>query len=194
MAAVMVILAACSATDATAPSPAAPEGSASVIGAVSGVLGGVEKTVEGTAKGTLQMVTAVAWNIHLTTDQTVRARIGREGGTITVASTGLTLIIPPGAVQKPTNFSVTAIAGKGVAYEFEPHGTTFAKPLIFRQQVSLIALPWGKSPIGGYFESRDFLNPLTGQATIQESIPARVKNGVVEFLIEHFSGYLVSSA
>lgn len=183
MAAMMILVSACSATDATAPAPATPEASASLEAAVTGVLRTVEKTV-----------TAVSWSNVLRSDQTVRATIGKGGGTITIPSTGFTLIVPAGAVSKPTDFSVTAVAGKGVAYEFEPHGTTFARPLTFRQDLRLTAFPWGSKPLGGYFEARTLLDPLTGQATVKEQIKAQVKGSFVEFLINHFSGYLVSCA
>src|SRR4051794_36184215 len=47
--------------------------------------------------------------------------IDSRGGTISLPEAGLTLIVPAGAVANATAFSVTAIEGSSVAYEFEPH-------------------------------------------------------------------------
>src|SRR5947209_8334288 len=74
-------------------------------------------------------------NTPLATDITAGATIGSAGGTITVPGTGLTLVVPRGAVSVPTAFLVTAKAGKLVAYDFEPHGTRFPVALQFQQDL-----------------------------------------------------------
>ena len=79
--------------------------------------------------GLLLPVRGVTRAVPLKNDITVKAVIGSKGGTLTIPDAGLTLVVPAGAVKSNTTFTATAIAGRLVAYEFEPHGTTFAVPL-----------------------------------------------------------------
>jgi len=44
--------------------------------------------------------------------------------------------VPAGAVLTPTRFRVALVGGLYVACNFEPHGTTFAVPLILWQVLS----------------------------------------------------------
>ncbi|MEO6446720.1 MAG: hypothetical protein ABIZ91_13255 [Gemmatimonadaceae bacterium] len=133
-------------------------------------------------------------------DVTVSASIGAAGGTLKISSAGLTLVIPPGAVTETVNFSVTALAGPAVAYEFAPHGMTFLKPLEFRQK--LRDTNWSAAALGGgYFKERGQVNNdgLTAvlnenlEATIKDEADVEVDGKYVTFGIWHFSGYLVSS-
>ena len=140
----------------------------------------------------------------LANDVVVSAVIGRKGGKIRVRQTGLVLTVPRGAVSAPTTFQVTALAGSIVAYEFEPHGTTFAAPLTFSQDFKDLDLKsrLGLSPRSGpqvsYFQSSAQLQQDAGTALVTEQLPAVVVTDVhgrhVEGNIYHFSGYLVSSA
>lgn len=127
-------------------------------------------------------------------DVVVGQVIGAAGGTISMPSHGLTLIVPPGAVDGPTHFQVKALAGRAVAYEFEPHGTRFKVPLVFRQSVVHTSVGWGQVVRGAYFSSAAQIDQNSGRAMVSEVLPANVKAGSIEFLIWHFSGYLVSCA
>src|SRR5688500_13814830 len=102
----------------SADSPTAPKfQSDPSAGLVTDLLGGLVK------KNVLERKTA------LTKDITVSATIGDKGGTLSIPAAGLTVTIPAGAVKAQTKFSVTAIKGTMVAYEFGPDGITFAKSL-----------------------------------------------------------------
>lgn len=72
----------------------------------------------------------------LASDVVVTKTIGVLGGTIVLPSAGLTLVVPPLAVGKPTNFKITARKGSYLAYDMEPHGTRFLVPLIATQNIS----------------------------------------------------------
>lgn len=68
----------------------------------------------------------------------VTKAIGPDGGTISSSDNRVQLVIPAGALAKPTEISIQPITnqaphGLGLAYRFLPDGTTFAKPasLIF---------------------------------------------------------------
>ena len=143
-------------------------------------------------------VRGVTRAVPLAQDISVSAVIGAKGGTITIPDAGLTLVVPPNAVSKNTTFTATAIAGRLVAYEFEPHGTTFAVPLQFSQDLkktSLLGALTGPLLMdGAYFTSRDKLNTTLGVALVSEKLDAvtDLLNFRVGFPINHFSGYLVS--
>ena len=82
-----------------------------------------------------------------------------------------------------------------IAYDFQPHGTKFLKPLTFRQDLS--GTTWGTSLIkvlnGGYFKSTSQLDQARGVALLDELLPAVTLDRRVSFSINHFSGYMVSS-
>jgi hypothetical protein len=137
--------------------------------------------------------------IPLAQDMTVSAVIGPEGGVLRLREAGLRLIVPKGAVSAPTTFAATAVAGSMVAYEFEPHGTTFAVPLILQQTLANESSdnvdPNSFHFEAGHFLSRDDLEPTSGTGTINEALPTLidVKKGRIKFSVKHFSGYLLAS-
>ena len=142
-------------------------------------------------------VRGVTRNVALQKDISVSAVIGKAGGTITIPDAGLTLVVPPGAVTSNTKFTATALSGRLVAYEFEPHGTKFAVPLKFSQdlkKVTLLAALTSPLMDGAYFTDESKLNQTLGLAAVTELLPATVDllQGRVSFPIKHFSGYLVS--
>ena len=64
----------------------------------------------------------------------VHATIGAEGGTLAFADGSISLTVPRGAVDAPTDFAIeeitrTAPHGDGRAYRLSPHGRTFAEPV-----------------------------------------------------------------
>ncbi|HEX9562782.1 MAG TPA: hypothetical protein VF981_02380 [Gemmatimonadaceae bacterium] len=135
-------------------------------------------------------------DVSLRSDVTVRALIGSGGGRISLPGQGFTLIVPRGAVRNDTRFSVTAVAGTMVAYEFEPHGTTFRVPLVAIQDLNDTSyrLRLLSSLTAGYFESRTQLFNLDGTVILNELIPGILSplTGRFSWPIEHFSGYIVA--
>lgn len=133
--------------------------------------------------------------VALKQDLTVARIIGSEGGTIKFPAAGLTLTVPAGAVSRNTRFSITALKGKAVAYEFQPHGTVFARSLIARQSLLGTQLPVGGEVLqAGYFPNRTLVDPTGTSALVSEFIPGSVDSQLVAFRwnIDHFSGYIVA--
>lgn len=134
----------------------------------------------------------------LTQDITVSAHITSKGGTIAIPQAGLTLIVPKGAVSKKgLTITVTALAGSATAYEFEPHGSTFAKPLTVVQSLDVTKLGGLKFDFnytlrGGYFKDVSQIDLKTGKGTVDEVFPVVLQLGKASFDITHFSGYMVS--
>lgn len=173
-----IFLVAGCAGDATAPGTATPPEPSS---ALAGLL-----PVRGVTRST-----------PLATDISVSAVIGQQGGTITIPEAGLTLVVPPNAVSSDVKFTATALAGRAVAYDFQPHGTKFAVPLSFEQDLRKTSLlTTSTAPVldGAYFADKAQINRQTGLGLVNEIVPATVdlQRFRVGFPIDHFSGYLVS--
>jgi hypothetical protein len=123
--------------------------------------------------------------------------IGKGGGKLEIKEAGLRVDIPSGAIaQNSLTITVTALAGSAVAYDFQPHGTVFLKPLDFEQNLdntSWERLKYKGLAIGGYFETVSQLSVLSGLALLDELYPVMLDGGKASFDIRHFSGYMVSS-
>jgi hypothetical protein len=145
---------------------------------------------------TVQVVTR---NTPLSQSVSTSATIGAFGGSLTVPGTGLHVVVPPFAVTSPTLFTVTAVAGSQVAYEFEPHGIHFLVPLVATQSlVGTSAYSSGLLPntiVAGYFASVSDLDPQNGTALVSELLSTSLSllNHSATFSIFHFSGYLVAT-
>ena len=89
---------------------------------------------------------------------------------------------------------MTARAGTLVAYDFAPHGITFAKPLVFSQQLrgtnaTLLSAPF----LGlGYYKDASLLTKTGG--LVSELLGGAVNTLTWTFTstIPHFSGYIVT--
>ena len=119
------------------------------------------------------------------------AYIGPLGGTITVPGTGLSVVVPALALSSRQLITVTALAGRDVAYEFAPHGLKFAVPLVATQNLSATDAGTGlidpKLLFVGYFPS------ATQDNLVSELLNVGISAGTAVFPIWHFSGYIVAS-
>jgi hypothetical protein len=125
---------------------------------------------------------------------TVSKSIGAEGGTLTIPQAGVTVVVPKGALAQATTITMTARAGSLVAYDFAPHGITFAKPLAFSQQLkgtnaSLLTAPFLQL---GYYSDASLLTK-TG-ALVSQLLGGTLNTLTWTFTapIPHFSGYSVT--
>ena len=121
---------------------------------------------------TSSKVYGALWKTPLTSDLHATASIGVLGGVLTLPATGLTVVVPPGAVLKQTTFGVTALKGRMVAYDFQPAGTRFIVPLIVTQSSAPVNMNAPLVGLGlmrpGYFRSATDLDQTNGQATVAE--------------------------
>ncbi|MCC6772795.1 MAG: hypothetical protein IT360_16520 [Gemmatimonadaceae bacterium] len=184
--AVAVLFAACSA-DPTAhvTSPTAP--AASVVAQ--------PLTAGPSLLGALTTLQPIQRRLPLPRDLRVEATIGPEGGTIGLPAAGFSVTVPRGAVTVDTRFSVTALRGAHVAYEFEPHGTVFLRPLDAAQDLRVTRQPLMRATLkAGYFADRAQLGASSLGALVSELIPGRVdpRRSWFHWNIEHFSGYIVA--
>jgi ZU5 domain len=133
---------------------------------------------------------------ELAKDLTVSEVIGSRGGTIEIPEAGFQLVVPKNAVKQDTRFQVTAIRGKLVAYEFEPHGTTFRVSLSARQSLSGTNATLLNSMFlrGAYFPDRSLLDVQKATAEVSELIGGLFTplTKTFAFPIDHFSGYVIA--
>lgn len=136
-------------------------------------------------------------NAPLQQDVVAQASIGAAGGTIRIPQAGFTITFPAGAVQgAPVPIRVTALAGRSVAYRFEPHGLVFAREPVITQELGLteaLGQLLSLGQLGGaYF--LDESNLANGTVPVLETRPAQLDllRMRTSFSIQHFSGYAVS--
>lgn len=142
--------------------------------------------------GTLTSVKTLGRMIPLGQSVTATARIGPNGGTLTLSSVGLTLVVPRGAVDSVTTFKVTALPGNAIAYEFAPHGVTFKVPLQLQQSLGRSTWLPGLPLRGGYFKNAGQVNTNLRQAQVDELLPATQSGATAILQLKHFSGYLIA--
>ena len=180
----MALFAACSSDSAGLPSaPSATFSNAPVKSPLSATTAALTLT-----KGA-QRTSALPSNL------TVTQAIGVDGGTLSIPQAGVTITVPAGALAATTLISMTARGGAIIAYDFAPHGTTFAKPVVFTQtlagtNVSAAAL----APLLtlGYYADPSFLTTLGGSVSEFISGSSNPANGSFTASISHFSGYMVA--
>ena len=129
--------------------------------------------------------------------------ISSNGGKILVPEADFELEVPSGAFDgNAITFTVTAYAGSTIAYDFQPHGIVFRKPLKATQRLDHTnwgsqKLPNGYFPslTGAYFSDTAKFNLITGWGIVDEFESTQLSDGgrTVIWDIPHFSGYIVAS-
>jgi hypothetical protein len=167
-------------------SPAAPR-------AVTPAPDAPSQSLLGTLLGAPKTVSPIQRKTPLTAPISVSKKIGVLGGTITVPAAGLTIVVPPLAVASNTEFTVTALAGSAVAYDFGPHGK-FNLPLVMTQDLRNTNARTGGTidPLSlqlGYFPDANNITSVTELLTVAISLPTQTAVATVW----HFSGYIWAS-
>jgi hypothetical protein len=144
--------------------------------------------------GSLLSINGLQRTTPLAAPITVSKTIGGDGGTLSIPEAGVSVTVPRGALIAPTVITMTARAGTLVAYDFAPHGITFAKPLAFTQQLrgtnaTLLTAPFIRL---GYYTDANLLTATGG--LVSELLGGTVNTLTWSFNagIPHFSGYVVS--
>jgi hypothetical protein len=151
-------------------------------------------TVTGLVNKTLSLVAGVQRKTPLAAPITVRQTIGSAGGTLSIPAAGVTVTVPVGALTAPTVITMTARAGYLVAYDFEPHGITFRKPLVFTQKLSgttasLLSVPLMKL---AYYSDPNLLTALGGLVSELLGGNVNLLSWTFTSTIPHFSGYMLA--
>jgi hypothetical protein len=132
-------------------------------------------------------------------DLVASALIGSRGGRIEIKEAGLRIEFGRGALAEPTLITVTALAGRDVAYEFGPHGLQFDGEVRIEQKLDKTTAHHNDALLqeleAGYFVRGAYNERPRGTALVHELIPVDVDVSKDEaaFTVEHFSGYLLAS-
>jgi hypothetical protein len=136
-------------------------------------------------------------------DVAMSATISPDGGVLAFPEAGLFLLFPPGAVSQTTVVTATAFKGSRVAYDFQPHGLTFATPIYIAQVLmdtelnTPRAMKKQQSVWAGYLSNgaEDLLPD--GSANFAEVFDAFFHGSgserLVVFSTTHFSGYCIAT-
>lgn len=176
----LVLFVACATDSPSAPRVAPTQApSASLLGSLTGTLT--------SAKGA-QRATPLASSIS------VSQTVGSLGGTLSIPQAGVTVVVPAGALAAPTLLTMTARSGSLIAYDFAPHGITFAQPLVLTQNLSGTNVSVLTAPLLqlGYYSDPSLLTAVGG--TVSELIGGTVNLLSWTFTspIKHFSGYMIA--
>jgi hypothetical protein len=126
--------------------------------------------------------------------------IGPLGGTITLPTTGLSILFPAGALSAPLTITVTS-DDSYVAYKMEPTGTRFDKDVIVTQLLSFTEV--GGAPLDTHLFAAyiaDDRASLSGNVPILEIEPSHTVFSALTglpvaqvWVIKHFSRYMLAS-
>jgi hypothetical protein len=188
LAAVAIVATACA--DGTPTSPTTAPAHAALVAPASPSLA---------RSGTIGSAVGLTRSAALDRDVTYSFVVTRAGRSVTVPGTGLRISVPAKAIAgKPLTITVTAYAGRTLAYDFEPHGTVFARPLVLTQDLRTTELAGRRSMPSveaAYFASPSQLDLAANSVAVDEFLPvdADVRGGHLRFSVQHFSGYMLSS-
>jgi len=136
----------------------------------------------------------------LDSDISVSAVIGPNGGSIKINQAGGKIDIPAGALSDTVTITMTALAGPNVAYEFQPHGITFAQPVKIQQDLKFTLASVYPQLLdlahGAYYDrALDSTFVDAGKTLMQvkehELGYPDINASQIKFYVGHFSGYVV---
>jgi hypothetical protein len=172
------------------------------------LIGGVVKLLTETVQGVLDPngipVAPVKWApTHTNEVHSVSGTIGYWGGSLTIPESDFTITFPIGALSRATSITIVSDASGFVSYDMQPHGLTFAKPVIVTQRLrntEANSVPSGAKLFGAYFEDEALLTGivkgLLNAVEIVTSVTFSRPDGQAEYQIwqlKHFSRYMLAS-
>jgi hypothetical protein len=151
-------------------------------------------------RGGSSRVSAVRWASNRgDRDLSTSGWIGRNGGTLSIPDADFTIVFPAGALNKNTFITIEA-SDDYVGYEMQPHGLTFAKPVIAFQGlgqakksdgVFCAYLPPGATlGADGSANALEIENSVTNYGV---QIAGRARAIVQVWTLNHFSRYILAS-
>ena len=142
-------------------------------------------------------------NVFLADDQSVSATISPDGGFLVLPEAGLLMLFPRGAVAQPTLITATALKGRGIVYDFQPHGLSFLRPIYVAQLLIDTEVNAPRSvkrtlPLwGGYLVNGSNDIAADGSAGFTEVFPVffqgKGSDRLAVFTTRHFSQYAMAS-
>lgn len=172
-----------------------------VIGTVTTLLGSVLKVIGFVYDPNGIPVNAVSWTAgHVNEVRSVSATIGYNGGTLTIPGSDFTITFPKGALSSYTPIKIVSDGNGYVSYDMQPHGITFAVPVIVTQRLNNTSV-YGTSKawnaFGAYFpQDPSLLDGILKALEIETTTIFAGPSGQPEvetWQLRHFSRYMLSS-
>jgi hypothetical protein len=173
-----------------------------LLGIVTDLLGSVLKIIVGVVDPNGIEVHAVKWDgNHDNMVRSVSGTIGADGGTLAIPGSDFTITFPRGALSARTAITIVSDASGYVSYDMQPHGITFATPVIVTQRLKNTSV-YGTSDawnaVGAYFpkDPRKLSGTLKALETTTTTIYAAPKGHQPEvetWKLNHFSRYMLAS-
>jgi hypothetical protein len=173
-----------------------------LLGIVTNLLGSVLKVIVGVVDPNGIEVRAVRWDgNHDNKVHSVSGTIGSKGGTLAIPGSDFTITFPPGALSRSTAITIVSDASDYVSYDLQPHGITFATPVIVTQRLRNTSV-YGTSDawkaVGAYFpnDPRNLSGIIKAVETTTTTIYAAPKGNQPEvetWQLKHFSRYMLAS-
>lgn len=119
----------------------------------------------------------------------VTRTIGRAGGSI--SANGAMLVIPPGALDRNVEITMTVPQGSRLAVELEPHGLAFRRPAYLGFVLTNTGYDENNAPhalTGTYHQD----GVEAAVVTPREVMQVHMTNGLATFGVWHFSDYAVA--
>jgi hypothetical protein len=160
--------------------------------------------VRTTGSSTAVKVSGLLRDVPLRTAQTRSWTIrSNRGDVMHWPEMGLTVVVPPKAFSAAEmTFTITALPGDVIAYDFGPDGSRFNVPLTVVQSLKetnfeKLSAKLGRDAQlrGAYFRNAAQVDDASNSALVDEFLPAELgfHGWFVSFQVTHFSGYMVST-
>jgi hypothetical protein len=173
-----------------------------VVGTLNALLGPVLRVIGGVVDPNGIEVHAVKWaRSHDNRERSVSGTIGSNGGTLSIPTSDFTITFPAGALSKSTKITITSDGNGYVSYDMQPHGITFATPVIVTQRLrntTVYGTPQAWNAVGAYFpkDPKQLDGTLKAVETTTTTIYAAPKGELPEvetWQLKHFSRYMLAS-
>jgi hypothetical protein len=172
-----------------------------VIGVVTTLLGTVLNVIGFVSDPNGIPVTAVTWNpSHVNETRSVSGTIGYNGGTLAIPGSDFIITFPQGALSSSTQIKIVSDGSGYVSYDMQPHGITFAKPVIVTQRLtntSVYGTPNALNAFGAYFPTDPtLLSGILKALEIETTTIFAGPSGQAEvetWQLNHFSRYMLAS-
>ncbi len=173
-----------------------------LLDTVTDLLGSTVKIIVGVIDPNGIEVRAAQWGpSHVNAVRTASATIGINGGTISIPGSDFTITFPYGALATPTAITIVSDGTGYVSYDMQPHGITFAKPVIVTQRLkntSVYGTADAWKAVGAYFptDPLDLSGIIKALETTTTTIFSGSSNGAPEvetWQLRHFSRYMLAS-
>jgi hypothetical protein len=138
--------------------------------------------------------------VPLDSDLSATGLIGPRGGELRIDAAGVRVVFPSGALRTIMPITVIATKGRTVAYDFEPHGTTFWAPVMIEQDIGRTTASVGSLPrimYGAYYGTSldsSYVDNARTLVKVRETQLGYVDAATrkIKIFVGHFSGYMVS--